>query len=130
MLMHLQRLWRRYVRGHLISSDYEGCVTLWDVDAGAAVNEYEAHDKRIWSVDYCTADPSSSSPAPTTAAIKARHCTRAMVAAQHCPFFAGLLTSACMVLQQMHDSLTVMHAARLPGCAVQQLCMYPTSAVL
>ncbi len=48
----------RYVRSHLLSSDYEGCVTLWDVDTGLAVNEYEAHDKRIWSVDFCTADSS------------------------------------------------------------------------
>ncbi len=47
----------RYVRSHIISSDYEGCVTLWDVDTQATVNEYEAHDKRIWSVDYSTADP-------------------------------------------------------------------------
>ena len=47
----------RYVRSHLLSSDYEGCVTLWDVDTGVALNEYEAHDKRIWSVDYCTTDP-------------------------------------------------------------------------
>lgn len=47
----------RYVRSHIISSDYEGCVTLWDVDTQTAVNEYEAHDKRIWSVDYCTCDP-------------------------------------------------------------------------
>ena len=54
----LARLWRRYVRSHLLSSDYEGCVTLWDVDTGLAVNEYEAHDKRIWSVDSCTADSS------------------------------------------------------------------------
>ena len=51
-------VWCRYVRNHLLSSDYEGCVTLWDVDTGMAVNEYEAHDKRIWSVDSCTADSS------------------------------------------------------------------------
>ena len=33
-------------------------MTLWDVDTGMPVNEYEAHDKRIWSVDFCTADSS------------------------------------------------------------------------
>ncbi|KAK9916220.1 hypothetical protein WJX75_000186 [Coccomyxa subellipsoidea] len=49
--------WNKYVRSHIISSDYEGCVTLWDVDTQASVNEYEAHDKRIWSVDYSTCDP-------------------------------------------------------------------------
>lgn len=56
-MVDLVRLAGRYVRSHIISSDYEGCVTLWDVDTQTAVNEYEAHDKRIWSVDYCTADP-------------------------------------------------------------------------
>jgi len=40
-----------------VSSDYEGCATLWDAQAGAAVSEWEAHEKRIWSVDFCAADP-------------------------------------------------------------------------
>ena len=40
-----------------MSSDYEGCATLWDTRAGAAVSEWEAHEKRIWSVDFCAADP-------------------------------------------------------------------------
>lgn len=47
----------RYIQAHLVSSDYEGCATLWDTRAGAAVSEWEAHEKRIWSVDFCAADP-------------------------------------------------------------------------
>ena len=46
------------MRAHLISSDYEGCdhaVRTWT--RAPRLNEYEAHDKRIWSVDYCTSDP-------------------------------------------------------------------------
>lgn len=49
--------WNPYVKGHLISSDYEGVVTLWDVPSSTTVLEYEAHEKRIWSVDFCSADP-------------------------------------------------------------------------
>ncbi|KAG7669456.1 hypothetical protein KSW81_007610 [Nannochloris sp. 'desiccata'] len=49
--------WNRYVASHLASSDYEGVVTVWDVNTSGMVQEYEAHSKRIWSVDYCTADP-------------------------------------------------------------------------
>lgn len=41
----------------LISSDYEGVITLWDTHAGHALAEYEAHDKRIWSIDFCPSDP-------------------------------------------------------------------------
>lgn len=49
--------WNRYVASHLASSDYEGVVTVWDVNTAGMVQEYEAHSKRIWSVDYCAADP-------------------------------------------------------------------------
>jgi E3 ubiquitin-protein ligase RFWD2 len=49
--------WNRYVGAHLASSDYEGGLALWDVHASALVAEYEAHARRVWSVDFCAADP-------------------------------------------------------------------------
>jgi len=49
--------WNRYVASHLASSDYEGVVSLWDVATSTNIQEYEAHSKRIWSVDFCGADP-------------------------------------------------------------------------
>jgi E3 ubiquitin-protein ligase RFWD2 len=49
--------WNRYISSQVASSDYEGVITLWDVHTSAMVAEYEAHTKRIWSVDYCAADP-------------------------------------------------------------------------
>lgn len=49
--------WNRYLHSHVASSDYDGVVTLWDVTAASLLSEYEAHAKRIWSVDYCDADP-------------------------------------------------------------------------
>lgn len=49
--------WNKYLRSQLASSDYEGVVTLWDVGTGGMVAEYEAHSRRIWSVDCCEADP-------------------------------------------------------------------------
>lgn len=84
------------MRSHLLSSDYEGCVTLWDVDTGLAVNEYEAHDKRIWSVDSCTADSSLFVSGSDDGWIKVAHShsTRPCSAS-----LFSLLTSACMVLR-------------------------------
>ena len=49
--------WNPYIRQQLVSSDYEGIVTLWDVNRSTLLNEYEEHDKRVWSVDFCTKDP-------------------------------------------------------------------------
>lgn len=49
--------WNPYIRHHLVSSDYEGIVTLWDVSRGTLLSEYEEHEKRAWSVDFCTANP-------------------------------------------------------------------------
>lgn len=38
---------------HIAASDYEGVVTVWDVETNTAVAEFEEHDKRVWTVDYC-----------------------------------------------------------------------------
>jgi len=32
-------------------------VTVWDVETSTAVAEFEEHDKRAWTVDYCRTDP-------------------------------------------------------------------------
>lgn len=49
--------WNKYLRTYLASSDYEGVVHVWDIATGQNVVEYEAHEKRIWSVDFCQTDP-------------------------------------------------------------------------
>lgn len=42
----------RSVKQQLLSSDYEGVVSLWDTSTRSAIHEYEAHEKRIWCVDF------------------------------------------------------------------------------
>lgn len=49
--------WNPYIRPQLVSSDYDGIVTLWDVHCGQVLKEYEEHEKRAWSVDFCTVNP-------------------------------------------------------------------------
>ena len=36
---------------------HAGVVALWDVGTGQQIADYEAHDKRIWTVDFCHSDP-------------------------------------------------------------------------
>ena len=49
--------WNKFISSELASSDYEGVLNVWDTSTGNLVHEYEAHSKRIWSVDFCCADP-------------------------------------------------------------------------
>lgn len=47
----------RFASRHLASLGCAGVVALWDVNTSQSVREYEAHEKRIWSVDFCHSDP-------------------------------------------------------------------------
>ncbi|TPX77794.1 hypothetical protein CcCBS67573_g00921 [Chytriomyces confervae] len=49
--------WNSHYKSHLAASDYEGIVTLWDSTSGRAIQEFEEHEKRVWSVDFNTSDP-------------------------------------------------------------------------
>jgi E3 ubiquitin-protein ligase RFWD2 len=46
------------VKNLIASSDYEGIVTVWDVNTRQSVMEYEEHEKRAWSVDFSRTEPS------------------------------------------------------------------------
>jgi len=49
--------WSPYVKGQLVSADYDGVVQLWDVNTNAEVLALEEHARRVWSVDVCRANP-------------------------------------------------------------------------
>jgi len=53
--------WNAYVRPHLLTSDYDGLIQLWDASAGPASSsetaQFEEHSRRVWSVDFSRADP-------------------------------------------------------------------------
>jgi E3 ubiquitin-protein ligase RFWD2 len=49
--------WNSYIKAQIAASDYEGIVTLWDASTGVAVMQFEEHEKRAWSVDFCRVDP-------------------------------------------------------------------------
>ncbi|CAG7824982.1 unnamed protein product [Allacma fusca] len=49
--------WSSYYATHMASSDYEGCVNLWDVGMARNIKSFSEHQKRVWSVDWCPQDP-------------------------------------------------------------------------
>lgn len=44
--------WNSYFKEMLASSDYEGIVTVYDVETRARKRVFQEHDKRCWSVDF------------------------------------------------------------------------------
>ncbi|XP_018906743.1 E3 ubiquitin-protein ligase COP1 isoform X1 [Bemisia tabaci] len=44
--------WNSYHKNTLASSDYEGTVTVWDVNTGQRTRTFQEHEKRCWSVDF------------------------------------------------------------------------------
>ncbi|TPX34474.1 hypothetical protein SmJEL517_g02905 [Synchytrium microbalum] len=49
--------WNSYIKAQLASSDYEGLVSLWDVQNGSLLTSYDEHEKRTWSCDFSRVDP-------------------------------------------------------------------------
>lgn len=46
-----------YIKAQLACSDYDGTVSLWDVNAGIPTQSLGEHEKRAWSVDFSQVDP-------------------------------------------------------------------------
>lgn len=49
--------WNSYIKSQLLSSDYEGLVSLYDSNTGTPVCIFNEHEKRAWSVDFSVVDP-------------------------------------------------------------------------
>ncbi|KAF8082294.1 hypothetical protein N665_0835s0002 [Sinapis alba] len=49
--------WNSYIKSQIASSNFEGVVQVWDVARGQLVTEMKEHEKRVWSIDISTADP-------------------------------------------------------------------------
>ncbi|KAJ2721132.1 hypothetical protein H4R23_004629 [Coemansia sp. Cherry 401B] len=46
-----------YIKAQLACSDYDGTVSLWDVNAGIPTMSLGEHEKRAWSLDFSNVDP-------------------------------------------------------------------------
>ncbi|KAL6607464.1 WD40 repeat-like protein [Neocallimastix sp. 'constans'] len=57
-------------QNNLLSSDYEGIITLWDTETGEAVSSFSEHEKRAWCVDYCTKNPTVFASCSDDATVK------------------------------------------------------------
>jgi E3 ubiquitin-protein ligase RFWD2 len=49
--------WNRYILPHLICSDYEGAITLWDVSQSKQLCRFSEHERRTWSCHFNPINP-------------------------------------------------------------------------
>lgn len=49
--------WNSYIKSQIASSNFEGVVQVWDVTRSQILNEMREHERRVWSIDFSSADP-------------------------------------------------------------------------
>lgn len=49
--------WNSYIKSQIASSNFEGVVQVWDVTRSQIVTEMREHDRRVWSIDFSSVDP-------------------------------------------------------------------------
>lgn len=49
--------WNTYIKSQIASSNFEGVVQVWDVTRSQVLREMREHEKRVWSIDFSSADP-------------------------------------------------------------------------
>ncbi|XVE80133.1 hypothetical protein DITRI_Ditri14bG0115000 [Diplodiscus trichospermus] len=49
--------WNSYIKSQIASSNFEGVVQVWDITRSQVLTEMREHEKRIWSIDFSSADP-------------------------------------------------------------------------
>ncbi|KAI5333219.1 hypothetical protein L3X38_023349 [Prunus dulcis] len=49
--------WNSYIKSQIASSNFEGVVQVWDVIRSQVLMEMKEHERRVWSIDFSSADP-------------------------------------------------------------------------
>ncbi|XP_021773674.1 protein SPA1-RELATED 3-like isoform X1 [Chenopodium quinoa] len=49
--------WNSYIKSQIASSNFEGVVQVWDAARSQVFVELKEHERRVWSVDFSSADP-------------------------------------------------------------------------
>ncbi|XP_022734904.1 protein SPA1-RELATED 3-like isoform X3 [Durio zibethinus] len=49
--------WNSYIKSQIASSNFEGVVQVWDVTRSQVLTKMREHEKRVWSIDFSSADP-------------------------------------------------------------------------
>ncbi|XP_065862090.1 protein SPA1-RELATED 3-like isoform X2 [Euphorbia lathyris] len=49
--------WNSYIKSQIASSNFEGVVQVWDVTRRQVLAEMREHERRVWAIDFSSADP-------------------------------------------------------------------------
>ncbi|XWS09999.1 hypothetical protein CRYUN_Cryun39dG0038100 [Craigia yunnanensis] len=62
--------WNSYIKSQIASSNFEGVVQVWDVTRSQVLTEMREHEKRVWSIDISSADPTILASGSDDGAVK------------------------------------------------------------
>jgi len=69
--------WNSYISSHLLTSDYDGLIQLWDVNSTIPtkmeVSTFDEHARRVWAVDFSKTDPLIFASASDDATVRVWH---------------------------------------------------------
>ncbi|XP_002533551.2 protein SPA1-RELATED 3 isoform X2 [Ricinus communis] len=51
--------WNSYIKSQIASSNFEGVVQVWDITRSQVLTEMREHERRVWSIDFSSADPTT-----------------------------------------------------------------------
>ncbi|KAJ6752061.1 hypothetical protein OIU85_002480 [Salix viminalis] len=71
--------WNRYISSQIASSNFEGVVQVWDVTRSQVVTEMREHERRVWSIDFSSADPTMLASGSDDGSVKLWSINQAMI---------------------------------------------------
>ena len=121
--------WNSYIKSHLITSDYDGAIQLWDVASGSTMelSQFEDHARRVWSIDFSRLDPLQFASASDDATVRIWNlqqqtptaCIKTPANAcsvHHSPHRATMLAVACA------NHYCYLYDTRMAGSPLATLC--------
>ncbi|KAJ9153583.1 hypothetical protein P3X46_027009 [Hevea brasiliensis] len=71
--------WNSYIKSQIASSNFEGVVQVWDVTRSQLLTEMREHERRVWSIDFSSADPTVLASGSDDCSVKLWNINQAML---------------------------------------------------
>ncbi|KAJ6770395.1 PROTEIN SPA1-RELATED 2 [Salix purpurea] len=107
--------WNSYIKSQLASSNFEGVVQVWDVTRSQVVTEMREHERRVWSVDFSSVDPTLLASGSDDGSVKLWSINQVSAPSKQKPIsalfnFPWILVVLLLLVQQITEFITMISA--------------------
>ncbi|KAG8364934.1 hypothetical protein BUALT_Bualt18G0050300 [Buddleja alternifolia] len=71
--------WNGYIKSQIASSNFEGVVQVWDVTRSQIFMEMKEHERRVWSIDFSVAEPTTLASGSDDGSVKLWNINQAII---------------------------------------------------